>query len=45
MLIDEAENLVIFLGASVNADDHVGPWREGSAMLPDDIELANYLAE
>jgi hypothetical protein len=44
MLIDEAENLVIFLGAGVNADDHVGPWREGAAMLPDDIELANYLA-
>ena len=45
MLVDEADNLVIFLGAGANADDHVGPWRQGAAMLPDDIDLANYLAE
>ena len=44
MLIDEADNLVIFLGAGANADDHEGPFREGAAMLPDDTALAEYLA-
>ena len=44
MLVDEADNLVIFLGAEVNAEDHEGPFREGAAMLPDDRDLAEYLA-
>lgn len=44
MLVDEADNLVVFLGAGANADDHEGPFREGAAMLPDDTELADYLA-
>lgn len=44
MLVDEASYLVVFLGAGANADDHDGPWRQG-AMLPDDIDLANYLAD
>ena len=44
MLVDEAAYLVVFLGAGVNADDHEGPWRKG-ATLPDDIDLANYLAD
>jgi SIR2-like domain/TIR domain len=44
MLIDEADNLVIFLGAEANADDRDGPFREGAAMLPDDTDLAEYLA-
>jgi hypothetical protein len=43
MLVDEAAYLVVFLGAGANADDHEGPWCQG-AMLPDDIDLANYLA-
>jgi hypothetical protein len=43
MLVDEAAYLVVFLGAGANADDHDGPWRQGS-MLPDDIDLARYLA-
>jgi len=43
MLVDEAAYLVVFLGAGANADDHAGPWRQGS-MLPDDIDLAKYLA-
>lgn len=43
-LIDEADNLVIFLGAGANADDHDGPFRPGAAMLPDDTDLAEYLA-
>lgn len=43
-VIQEAENLVIFLGAEANADDHDGPFREGAAMLPDDTDLAEYLA-
>lgn len=44
MLVDEADNLVVFLGAGANADDHEGPFREGAAMLPDDTDLAEYLA-
>ena len=44
MLADEADNLVVFLGAGANADDHDGPFREGAAMLPDDTDLAEYLA-
>jgi hypothetical protein len=44
MLVDEASYLVVFLGAGANADDHDGPWRQG-AMLPDDMDLANYLAD
>jgi hypothetical protein len=43
-LVDEADNLVIFLGAGVNADDHEGPFRAGASMLPDDTDLAEYLA-
>jgi hypothetical protein len=44
-LVEEADNLVIFLGAGVNADDRDGPFRQGAAMLPDDTDLARYLAE
>jgi hypothetical protein len=44
MLVDEADNLVVFLGAGANADDHEGPFRQGAAMLPDDTDLAEYLA-
>ena len=44
MLADEADNLVVFLGAGANADDHEGPFREGAAMLPDDTDLAEFLA-
>jgi hypothetical protein len=44
MLVDEADNLVIFLGAGANSDDHEGPFQEGAAMLPDDTDLAQYLA-
>lgn len=43
-LVDEAAYLVVFLGAGANADDHEGPWRQG-AVPPDDIDLANYLAD
>ena len=44
MLVDEADNLVIFLGAGANADDRDGPFRPGAAMLPDDADIAEYLA-
>lgn len=44
MLADEADNLVIFLGAGANTDDRDGPFQEGAAMLPDDNDLADYLA-
>jgi hypothetical protein len=44
MLADEADNLVIFLGAGANADDREGPFRPGAAMLPDDADIADYLA-
>ena len=44
MLLEETENLVIFLGADVNAEDHAGPFRQRAAMLPDDSDLAEYIA-
>ena len=44
MLVDEADNLVIFLGAGVNADDREGAFRAGASMLPDDTDIAEYLA-
>jgi hypothetical protein len=44
MLADEADNLVIFLGAGANADDREEPFRPGAAMLPDDADIAEYLA-
>jgi SIR2-like domain/TIR domain len=43
-LVEEADNLVIFLGAGANADDHEGPFQAGGLMLPDDSDLAEYLA-
>ncbi len=39
-----AGNLVVFLGAGANADDHDGPWSPDSGGLPDDRDLAQYLA-
>src|SRR5262249_44779723 len=42
-LVDEADNLVIFLGAGVNSDDHEGPFQP-VLMFPDDTDLADYLA-
>lgn len=45
VLVEEADNLVIFLGAGVNADDREGPFVPGTAMLPDDTDLAGYLAD
>jgi SIR2-like domain/TIR domain len=44
MLVDEADNLVIFLGAGANADDHEGTFQEGATKFPDDTDLAEYLA-
>lgn len=44
MVVRHAGNLVVFLGADANADDRHGPWREGSGVLPDDRDLARYLA-
>ena len=44
MLVDEADNLVVFLGSRANADDRKGPFRPGAAMLPDDADLAECLA-
>lgn len=43
-LIDEADNLVIFLGARANVDDQELPCPPGTATLPDDTGLAEYLA-
>lgn len=43
-LVDEADNLVIFLGAGANADDRAGPFQVGTPMLPDDTDIAEYLA-
>jgi SIR2-like domain/TIR domain len=44
MVVRHADHLVIFLGAGANADDRGQPWLEGSDMLPDDRDLARYLA-
>jgi len=44
MLVDESDNLVIFLGAAANADDRDGPYQAGTSMLPDDRDLAEHLA-
>ncbi len=45
-LFDEIynNNLVIFLGAGVNAEDYGRPFRLGASMLPDDSDVAAYLA-
>ena len=43
-LIEEADNLVIFLGARANVDDQERPLPSGPTMLPDDTGLADYLA-
>ena len=43
-VVRHADNLVVFLGADANADDRDEPWREGSGTLPDDRDLAKYLA-
>jgi len=42
---DEADRLAVFLGSGVNADDHEGDWQEGCHFLPDDEQLAEYLAK
>jgi TIR domain/SIR2-like domain len=44
MIARQAGNLVVFVGAGANADDHDGPWSEGSGKLPDDRDLARYLS-
>jgi len=44
MVVQKAGNLVLFVGAGANAAEHEGPWRQGSGALPDDRELAGYLA-
>lgn len=45
-LFDEIynNNLIIFLGAGVNAEDYGRPFRLGASMLPDDSDVAAYLA-
>jgi len=44
MVADRAGSLVVFLGSGANADDRAEPWQEGLGMLPDDRDLARYLA-
>jgi hypothetical protein len=44
MVCRYASNLVVFLGAGVNAEEHAGDWEQGAAMLPDDHDLARHLA-
>jgi SIR2-like domain/TIR domain len=43
-IAQHAGSLVVFLGAGANAEDRGEPWRAGSGMLPDDQDLAKYLA-
>jgi len=44
MVAKHAGNLVIFVGAEANGDDRNVPWSAGSGMLPNDRDLARYLA-
>jgi hypothetical protein len=44
MVAKHAGNLVIFLGAEANGDDRETPWSAGSGLLPNDQDLARYLA-
>jgi hypothetical protein len=44
MVAAKAENMVVFLGAGANADERDGPWRENAGLLPDDPDVAQYLA-
>lgn len=44
MVAGHAGNLVVFLGSGANADEQAEPWSKGSGRLPDDGELARYLA-
>jgi SIR2-like domain/TIR domain len=44
MIARQAGNLVVFLGAGANAENRDGPWLEGSGALPDDLDLAGYIA-
>lgn len=43
-VIRSASNLVVFLGSGANADEGEGPWSMECGRLPDDRELAKYLA-
>jgi hypothetical protein len=40
-----AEDLVVFLGAGANSDGADRPWEMGSGRLPDDQDLARYIAD
>jgi hypothetical protein len=44
MVASHAGNLIVFLGSGANADYEDGPWSADSGRLPDDRELARYLA-
>ena len=44
MVADHAGSLVVFLGSGANTDDRAEPWQADSGMLPDDQDLARYLA-
>jgi hypothetical protein len=44
MVAEQAGNLVVFLGSDANPDDDAGPWVPGAERLPDDRELAKFLA-
>jgi SIR2-like domain/TIR domain len=44
MVAGTVGNLVVFLGSGANTDDDDGPWSAGSGRLPDDRELATFLA-
>ena len=40
-----ADNLVVFLGGDANTDDSTEPWEAGSGRLPNDDDLAHYIAK
>ncbi len=39
-----ADDLVVFLGSGANSDEAAEPWQEGCGRLPDDRDLARYIA-
>ena len=44
MVANRAGSLVVFLGSGANADDRMEPWQADLGVLPDDQDLARYLA-
>jgi hypothetical protein len=44
LIAGSAGNLIVFVGAGANTEEHNGGWKEGSDLLPDDSDVASHLA-